>query len=818
MIRGDLRAALRGMRNRPGVSALIVLTLAIGLGASTTVYSVISALLLRPLPYPAVERLVFVVESGREAVLERIPLSPPDFADLARETRTLEDVAGVIREPVVLGGTLHPERVTAGVVTPTFLPLLGARAVIGRLPVAEDARPNAGRVVVLSHALWQRRYGASRHLVGRSIDVDGVSCRVIGVLAPGFQIPGRLSFQGASFGEPEAFVPLHLEDWQIEDGRFDHRMAVVGRLAPGVTHEAAQADVARVASSLAARFPKTNGDLGALVLPLREAVVGGVRSALWVLLGAVVCVLLVACSNAAGLLLARAASRHRELAVRAALGATRLALVRLFVVEGITHAMLAAALGLTLAAWGIDGLVSLALGNVLRARAVGLDPGVVGFAVALALVSGAATGLVPAIALSKGDLHVALQSAGPEKGATARTSTLRGLVTAQVTLAVVLLVGAGILLRTFIRLSTMEPGFDAQGVLAAAPSLPEGRYPDAPSVADFWRRLLERAATLPGVTAASAVSQVPPRAGWVVVVAPEGAPPGELAAVNHFVAAPGYFEALRLPIQQGRSFDARDHAGAPGVCVVDGRFAERFWPGVSPIGKRVKWGPSDGNRPWMTVVGVASEVRTHHTDRVSADGTLYVPFLQLPSDGVAPIGRLLSILVRADRPRDAERRLRRALAELDPAVPLANVITLDEALAESLAEPRLRSHLVLGFAVIAAGLAALGIYGVLAFSIAQRRRELGIRLALGAERRDLLRMVLREGLRVATPGLALGAGIWLVLMIVLGRVRPLSGFALGDVPAILAAVACLALCALVASLGPARRAARTEPADVLRGE
>ncbi len=815
---GDLRAALHGMRHRPGVSALIVLTLAIGLGASTTVYSVLAALLLRPLPYPAVERLVFVVESGREAVLERIPLSPPDFGDLARETRTLEDVAGLIREPVVLGGSLRPERVTAAVVTPTFLPLLGARAELGRLPHPADAQPGADRIVVLSHALWTRRYHGSRHLIGRAIDVDGVPCRVAGVLAPGFLIPSRLSFQGAALGEPEIFLPLYLEDWQIEDGRFDHRMAVVGRLRPGTSLKAAQADVGRVAAALAARFPRTNGDLGALVLPLREAVVGGVRSALWVLLGAVVCVLLVACSNAAGLLLARAASRHRELAVRAALGATRRALVRLFVIEGIAHAMLAVTLGLSLAAWGIDGLVSLALGNVLRARAVGLDPGVVTFSLALALLSGAATGLVPAIGLSKGDLHVALQSAGPEKGATARTGALRGLVTAQVTLAVVLLIGAGLLLRTFIRLSSMEPGFDAQGVLSATPSLPEGRYPDGPSVADFWRRLLERGAALPGITAVTAVSQVPPRAGWVVVVAPEGAPPGELAAVNHFVAAPGYFEALRLPIRLGRSFDARDHAGAPAVCVVDGRFAERFWPGASPIGKRVKWGPSDGDRPWMSVIGVAGEVRTHRADRVSADGTLYVPFLQLPADAIAPIGRLLSILVRAEKPHDAERALRRAVAALDPAVPLANVITLDEALAESLAEPRLRSHLVLGFAVVAAGLAALGIYGVLAFSIAQRRRELGIRLALGAERRDLLRMVLGEGLRVAAPGIALGAGIWLLLMVVLGRLRPLGGFELGDLPAILAAVACLAVCALAASLGPARRAARTEPADVLRGE
>jgi len=799
----DLRLAVRALGRSPGFALVAVLTVALGIGVNGAVFSLVDAVLLQPLPYPQPERLVRVFESSPSQ--PRFPVSPGNFRDYRDGTPSLESLAIYTRQDLLLTERERPERLAALRVSPSYFPVLGGELRYGR-NFTEGEMTDGSRVVILSHAFYQRRFGGDPSVVGRTLRLDSEAFTVVGVMERGFQHAGG-DYRTTGHGETvDVWWPVDLRAEQAP--RHWHFMNAVGRLAPGASRADAEADLNRVADDLAVRFPDSNEGWRLVVTPLKDEIVGsGGRHAL-LLLAAVVPLLLIACANVASLCLARAAARRSEVAVRTALGAGRGRIVRHMLTENVLVALLGGAVGTALA-WGGMELLKMALpADFPRLQAVSMHGGVVLFLLALTALTALLAGLAPALQGSRCEPAAALHDGGGA-GSDRRTLRLRGaLVVVEVTLAAALLVGGGLLLRSFQTLLDAGAGFEPRGVLTFSLSLPGSTYGEQQQRADFVADYVGRLRTLPGVTAVGAATDLPwsgwdENSGFGIVgdtTERERGPSGRF-----HVATPGYFEAAGWPLLAGRAFTAADRAEAPLVLLVNESLARTYLADPqAALGRRLDlWG---GERE---IVGVVANVADRPGD-AHTPPALYFPQGQMPFSN-------LSVTVRADgEPLLLAPAARRELAALDPELPLADVRTLDDVVAAAYAERRLLMLLTNLFAVLAVLLFAVGAYGVLAYSVQQRRRELAIRMALGAPGRAVVGLVVGQGLRLAAVGLALG----IALALLFGEA--VSGFLYGVSPrdpATLAAAALLTLAvAAAASLAPAWRATRTDPVRSLRAD
>ncbi len=797
-LRQDLRYALRQIRSHPGFSAIVILTLALGIGANTAMFGVVDAVLLRSLPYPEASRLVIL--QGHKEGIGNEAASVPDYLDWKAQSRSFSDMSAFT------GGSLNltsddgrpPERIIGARVSADFFRTLGVAPALGRGFTAAEDQAGAARVVVLSRALWRDRFGADRALVGKAITLDGEPYTVVGIAAPGFQFPSWA----------QAWTPVAAQPGAPGQERRSDFLGVIGRLGPGVSLEAARSDMNAIAGRLERQYPATNTGWGVAVTPLRDRIVGDVRPALLILLGAVGLVLLIACANVANLLLARGAARGREMALRAALGAGRGRLVRQMLVESLVLSLLGATLGTLLAWWGTRGLVGLDPGALPRTGEVRIDGTVLLFALGTALVTAVLFGLVPALRVTGSDLRRDLVEGGRTAGARGARLLDRGLVAGQVAVALVLLVGAGLLLRSFAALAGVDPGFRARGVLTARVSLPDNRYPDDPRLRQFWRGLLDRVGTLPGATSVGLTSDLPLQSGSYLSFRVQGRPAPPADQVQDAVVCTtggDYFRTLGIPLVRGRLLDARDGAGDAPAAVIDRAMAHRYWRNADPIGDRISF---DGNT-WYTIVGIVGDVRTESLDRPGYPHA-YLSYLQSPQHGMV-------LAVRTDgSPGALAGALRSAVLSLDPTLPVYSMRTMDEVLATSILRPRFDVVTLALFAGLALVLAVVGIYGVLSYAVTRRLRELGIRMVLGADRGTTIRYVLRLGLAPVLVGVGLGlAGALAAVRVLSGLlygVSPLDPATFVLVPTVLVGVA------LLACWIPARRATRVDPVHALRSE
>jgi predicted permease len=818
----DVLHALRGLARSPGFAASVVLSLAIGVGANAAVFSVASALLLRPLPYADAERLAILWNRSPGLGIEEDWFSTAQYFDIKNRHRDFEDLAIAIGANYNLTGDGAPERVGTIRASASLLPMLGARAAHGRLFGPQDDVPGTAGTAVLGHATWLRRFGGDPAAIGRSLVLNGEPYQVIGVLEQGFDIPREVMPTLGGALHAEVVVPLKLDaDAATIRNREDYN--IVGKLKPGVSRDEAQAELDRITASLRRDHPAfypANGGLSFDAVPLQEQVVGNVRQALVVLTAAVALVLLIAGVNVANLLLARAATRQREVAVRAALGASRARLVREQLAESLLLALGGGAVGLLLCVASVSGLVRLGAASVPRLGEIGVGPEVLAFTLVVSLLSGLVFGLAPAWRRSRPDLHATLteghRGSSAAGGLFSRRDALRRLlVGGEIALSVVLLVAAGLLVRSFARVQQVPPGFNPRGVLTFELTMTGRRYAEPPAVLETCGQLWQRLASLPGVTAAGGVSALPlsQMMAWGPITVEGRTPaPGE-AFVNADIRVVGgdYFEAMQIPLLAGRRFDEHDTRDKPRVILVDQALAHELWPGQDPLGKRVRSGGFDANAttPWLTVVGVVGRIKQDRLDGESRIA-LYHPHTQYPT-------RAMNVTLRAPAgTASLTAAVRELVRGLDPELPVYGLRSMTERVDASLARRRF-SMLLLGlFAALALTLGTIGTYGVMAYQVSQSTRELGIRLALGATPGRLLAFVLREGMALALVGVAAGLGAALVLtramrslLFEVGAADPLTFL---SVPAL------LLLAALAACYLPARRAATVDPVTSLRSE
>jgi putative ABC transport system permease protein len=819
-LRQDLRFAVRTLLRRPLFTVLAVLTLALGIGANTAIFSVVNSVLLAPLPFHEPDRLVAVWSSNpvmakMVGLPDKLPVSPGPFYDWKAQSRTLGHLSMVSPDSQTLTGRGEPALLNVVNVSGELFDLLGARPLLGRTIQPGDEASEA-QVAVLSHRLWTRHFGGDPSIVGQTVTLADKPVTVIGVMPPAFAFP-RGSEMPAGFGfaaEPDLWFPMILTPKQ-RAARAAHSAVALARLQPGTQQAAAGAEMVAISERLAKQYPQSDGGWSVRLEPLTEQLTGTLRPALLILLGAVALVLLIACVNVANLLLAQAAARQKEVAVRTALGASRGRMVRQLLTESLLLALAGGALGVLFAVWGLRGLASLLPAGV-RVSGLGLDGRVLAFTFVLILAAGALAGLVPALQMTRSDLAGTLRDGTRAGSVTARgRRTLRTLVVVETALAVLLAVGAGLLLRSFSRLTAVDPGFRPAGVLTAQVTLAPTRY-DGPRTTSFYAAALERVRGLPGVEAAGAVSNLPlSGAETITGFTVEGAPrpePGRFPLADRRSATPGYIEAMGVPLRRGRLFRDSDVDGAPRVAVVDETLASTCWPGVDPLGKRIHqgiYGDKKEEQRWITVVGVVGNVRNSGL-HVEARPQLYLSAAQYPNQAMA-----LAVRTRKD-PLQLVRPLRAAVHGVDADQPVSDVMTMDQMIDQSLAGRRFNLILLGLFAGLALVLAAVGIYGVMAYSVAQRTREIGLRMALGARRRTVLALVVREAGLLTLAGLA--AGLILSLLATRLLASLLFGVAATD-PLTLAAVASgLALVSLGAAYVPGQRATRVDPMVALRAD
>jgi putative ABC transport system permease protein len=795
----DFRLALRRLRQAPGFTAVAVSTLALGIGACTAIFSVVNSVLLRPLAYPESERLVVI----RETCLPKFPefsVAPGNYFDWRAQSTSFEELAALRRSSFNLTGRGEPARVTADAVTVNYFSMLRVRPAIGRDFTEGDIASGRAQIAILTHGFWLRQFGGRPDGLNETVQLDGQTFTIVGVMPPGFQPGGRAAL----------FVPVPYTDDKENHG--GHYIRVVGRLKPGVSVEQARSELSLIAERLAKQYPDSNTGWGIKLTPMLESTVGEVRTVLYSLLGAVGFLLLIACANVANLLLARATSRAREIAVRTALGANRTRIVRQLLTESVLLALLGGALGVGLAWWGTKALLSFAPNILPRASEISLDARALGVTCVLALATGIAFGLVPAIQATRINLNETLKESSRGASEGRHRQRLRGmLVVGEVAIALVLLVGAGLLIRSFARLHEVDPGFRPADALAIDLSLPEKKYGDAPKQSAFVDEMLARLAALPGVQSVGA-SHVVPFTGsdYVLGFSIAGRPPdalGQEPSTNYYAATPDYFRAMGIPLLRGRFFDERDRAGAPRVAIINESMAKQYFPGEDPIGQRIN--VTNGPETWREIVGIVGDTKHYRLDGETTLQT-YEPFAQQPFD-------FLTVVVRTAGPAaDLPAAIRTAIFSVDADQPIAGVRPLSALLANSIARQRFAMLLFAVFSGIALLLSAIGIYGVMAYSVTQRTGEIGIRMALGAQRRDVLRLILLQGGRLVGLGLAVGIAGSLVLTRFLAAM--LFGVTAHD-PLTFAAIALLLACvAALACLVPARRATKVDPLIALRAE
>jgi putative ABC transport system permease protein len=800
----DVRYAVRGILRKPGFAVVATITLALGIGANAAIFSVIDAVLLRPLPYPEPDRIVKLWELEPEGQQRNVDynFSPANFFDVRDQNESFEQVAYYGRGAVSLTGAGDPQRLTVAWTSANFLEVVGVEPLVGRGFAPGEDQPGSDRMVLLSEGFWRRHFGGDSSVVGQPIRFDGESFTVIGVL------PGYVEFPETV----DAWVSLGI-DPETASKRAVHFLGVAARLRSGVTLEEARAEMSALAGRLEREYPQTNAGRGFNVETAQEHAVGDIRPALLTLLAAVGLVLLIACANVANLLLARATSRQKEIAVRAALGAGRGRLVRQFLTESVILSLLGSAAGVLIAVWGKDLLVALGPKEVARLSGTSLDHRVLLFTVGVSLLTGIVFGLVPALQASKPDLNDALKDGGRGGAGLARTRTRGALVVFEVAVSLVLLAGAGLLVRSFVRVLSVDPGFDPRNVLTMQLSLPESKYGEASQTAAFYQQLQERIAALPSVRYVGVVNSLPLSASgataWMHVEGRPNPPDVEPPEVGYRVAGGDYFRVMGIPLLQGRAFSTQDSAEATPAALVNETLARAFWPGEDPLGRRFKLGPNPEGGSWITVVGVVGDVR--HSDLESAPRP--EAFLAHAQESWSS----MTVVLKVDGdPSSLVAAVTDQVRSMDPDQPVFSVRTMEEVRAASVAGRRFSMALLAGFAGLALVMAAVGLYGVISYSVAQRTHEIGIRMALGAKAGDVLRLVVRQGLGLVGMGVAAG------LVAAYALTRFLEGMLFGvspTDPATFAGIAALLVgVALLASYVPARRAARVDPMVALRHE
>jgi len=803
-IRQDVAYAVRRLLQSPGFTLVAALTLALGIGATSAIFSVVNAVLLRPLPYPEADRLVQVAAlwQGRTVAY----LSPQNFLDIEAQAKSFERLAATDTSGMTLTGHGDAVRLEGAEVSASFFDVLRARPALGRGFAKGENEPGRTHVVVLGDKLWRERFGGDPAIVGREIQVDREPRTVVGVAPAGFSYP-----EGA-----EIWQPLSYDERFRTHSRGAWYLTVVGRLAPGASVGAAREEVATIAARLAKEYPNEDEGVGGTVSGLRESLVGNTKKALFVLLGAVGLVLLVACVNVANLLLARVGGREGELALRAAIGAGRGRIVRQLLTESLLLALVGGAIGALLASGLVDVLLALQPQGVPRLSEVRIDRAVLAFAALLSLATSLVFGVLPALSMSRRATAQALRQGSRGILGGARTRLRGALVVGQIALAMVLLAGSGLLIRSFTLLRHVDPGFDTKSALSFRFTLPESAYGDDARKVAFHDALAARLAALPGVRSAGAVFGLPLASGsFVISFTVDGRPelpPAQQPSLNVAIVTPGYFKTMGIEIVRGRAFAAGDVDTAPHVVVLSEAAVRKHFPGEDPLGKRIRLGLGRGpGKPNAggEVVGVARDVKRYGLAKESAP-EIYVAYAQHPVQSMA-------MVLRTDvPPRSLAAAAERTLHELDAELPVSSVLTLEEIVARSISEPRFYTLLLGAFAATALFLAALGLFGVMSYAVQQRTRELAVRLALGARHPELRRLVVREALVLAGIGLVLGLGGSLLLSraltTLLYSVSPTDPATLGAVAGLLLATT------LAASYLPARRATRIDPVVALRAD
>ena len=799
----DIRYGIRSLARHPGFTAIAVITLALGIGANTAIFSVVNAVLLRPLPFADPERIVWLWDTQPQ--LSNAPASLPDFLDWKEQNRSFEHLAAFQSGNMFLDAGNGTEDVPVGLVTPETFELFRVRPVLGRTFTDAETLPGErSRLAVLSYSMWQNQFGSDPNVVGRTIQLSGTAHTIIGVMQAGFSFPDRA----------QLWRPLPIDPKELDRG--PHYLRVLGRLKRDVSLGQAQADISAVAARLAQQYPEKIAGHGVKLERLTDVVVGDVGLALFVLLGAVGFVLLIACANLANLMLARVGARQKEIAVRTALGASRLHIVRQLLTESIMLAVVGGAAGLLLAIWAVSWVVSLSPDTIPRVREISVDPRVAGFTLLISIVTGVLFGLAPALQVSRPDLTDALKESGRTTSGL-RGSRLRGaLVMSEVALSLVLLVGAGLMIRSFAKLNQVDPGFSPDRVLTLGVTLLRNKYPADEQVGPFYSQILERAAATPGVLSVAAISELPlsgsNTSDYFTIEGRPAVTKEEEPLTEYRIVTPRYFESMGIGLLAGRDFAETDTRQSPNVVVINDAFARRHFGQESPLGHRIKLQGQE--RDPLLIVGVVGNVRDFGLDEQPTPEA-YVPFLQDPLSKTYQRSMTIVARTRSD-PGGLAASLRTALTSMDKSLPVNAIKPMTDYLHDSLSRRRFNMVLLIAFSGVALVLAAIGIYGVISYGVAQRTREMGIRMALGARSRDVLKLVVRQAMMLTLGGVALG----LLASFALTRLMKSLLFSVSVTdPLTFAAIALLlTLIALLACLIPAVRATKVDPLVALRYE
>lgn len=804
----DVRYGFRMLWKSPTFTVIAVAALALGIGANTVIFSIVNTLLLRPLSFPQSEQITAILVKDPETGSLYSSYSYPNFEDIRNQNHVFEQVAAYYMTSAFLRTGDEPERLRGTYASADLFPLLGVSPLVGRTFSSEEEKPGGGQFIVLSYDFWQRRFNADRNIVGQQLPIEDKKVTVVGVMPQGFKFP--VGAQQTDFWMPLAS--------NVSEGARAARgavfMSLVGRLKAGVTLEQAQAEVNTIASRLEAQYPDPNTGLRIALVSAHERLVGKVRPALLVLLAAVAFVLLIACANVANLMLARATVRRKEIAIRTALGASRWRVIRQLLTESLLLSCIGGAAGLLLAMWGMDLLVAAIPADIPRTGEIGMDKYVLIFTLGLTVLTGIIFGLVPALQASRTNLDETLKDATRGMSGGLQRNRMRSvLVVSEIALSLVLLVGAGLLFQSFRRLLEVSPGFEADKVLTADVSLSDAKYPEKEQRAAFYHEALERIAAIPGVQSVGVVYPLPLGGSFEAYTFDIGGrppfPPGQQPVSDRRVISPGYFQAMSIPVVKGRAFSEQDKTNAPSVTIINETFARRYFPGEDAVGKSIITGEGKTGIP-REIVGVVGDVRHAGLDTETTP-EYYVPYEQ------APVGRLTVVARTASgNPTSIAAALRGSIVALDKEQPVYNIRPMTQLLDESVARRRFNMMLLGGFALLALVLASIGIYGVISYSVAQRTREIGIRLALGAQIADVIKLVLKQGLALAAVGLALGLLVSFFVTKLMSSL--LFGVSATD-PVTFGMVALILLfVALLACYIPARRASKVDPNVALRYE
>ncbi|MEK6322561.1 MAG: ABC transporter permease [Acidobacteriota bacterium] len=820
----DVRYSVRTLVNKPGFTAMVVITLALGIGANSAIFSVVNSVLLRPLPYEQAERLVSLWENNPNIQFgsDLLPVSAANFADWRDQSQSFESITALVSASFNLTGTDRPERVGGARVSASFFLLFGVAPARGRTFLPEEDHPGRNRVVVISHGLWQSRFGSDPDLIGKTLRLDGENHTVVGIMPAGFNFPKAADLPSYFELPPqtELWTPIAFSPSKIND-RLSRGYAALARLKQGVTIEQAQTEMTAIARQLEQQY-EDNAGFGVTIISLREQVVGGVRLILLVLLGAAGFVLLIACANVANLMLARASSRQKEMAIRTALGASRLRVVRQMLTESVILALGGGSLGILLARLGTDLLLTLSPDALPGLEEVNVDLTVLGFTLAVSLATGVIFGLAPALQVSTTNLNELLKEGARGSTGSIRSNRVRSLlVVSEVALSLVLLVGAGLMIRSFLRLLSVNPGFNPHGVITMQLDLPQSKYPGQTERGSLFTQVIRRVETLPAVETVGAISHLPLSGGAQIDgILIEGRPPvslAELSLVNSRAINPDYFRAMGIPILRGRDFKEEDNEQqSPPVAIISAETAARFWPGEDPIGKRIKFYPADSARHWLSVIGIVADLKDSALD-AEPKPHMYYPYLQNPWSSPQRSPTSMTLVVKnAASSEGMASALRSEVWAVDKDQPVTTIKTMEQYVTEAVGRRRFAMILLGAFACVALALAAVGIYGVMAYSVSKRSHEIGIRAALGAQSGDVLKMVIGQGMKLALIGVAIG----IVASMALTRLMRNLLFEVSATDPMTFVVIAVLLTgvALLACWLPARRATKVDPMVALRYE